>query len=128
MRITDDRLDELVDALVTGVYSSPCWTDNPALLLALAELQDRRDDEYEDADENYETALDLLYETVLDLLEGEFAAEDYSWARDADADADDYSADADDYSYEDYTNPEVDYDGDIYDAPWDVGVHPYVPF
>ena len=96
MRITDDRLDELVDALVTGVHSSPSWTDDPAILLALTELQDRRDDQYEDADENYETALDLLR------------------ARDADADTDDYS-------YEDYTNPEADYDGDISLASWDEG-------
>ncbi len=57
MRITDDRLDELVEALATGRLPSPSWTDTPAVLLALTELQDRRDDEYEDADENYETSI-----------------------------------------------------------------------
>jgi hypothetical protein len=57
MRITDDRLDELVEALATGRLPSPSWTDTPAVLLALTELQDRRDDEYDDADENYETAI-----------------------------------------------------------------------
>jgi hypothetical protein len=54
MRITDDRLDDLVEDFVNG-----CFSDHavPAVLLALTELQDRRDDEYEDADENYETAI-----------------------------------------------------------------------
>jgi hypothetical protein len=106
MRITDDRLDELVEDFVNG-----CFSDHavPAVLLALTELQDRRDDEYDDANDNYETALDIVQAAHPD--------EDYSWARDADDDD------------EDYTNPEVDYDvqedylGDLDDnhfvPPWD---------
>jgi hypothetical protein len=78
MRITDDRLDELVEDFVNG-----CFSDHavPAVLLALTELQDRRDDEYEDANDNYETALDIVQAAHPD--------EDYSWARPRDDDPDD---------------------------------------
>jgi hypothetical protein len=100
MRITDDRLDELVEDFVNG-----CFSDHavPAVLLALTELQDRRDDEYDDANDNYETALDIVqaawdfdpnvgddnYETVLDIVQAAHPDEDYSWARPRDDDPDD---------------------------------------
>jgi hypothetical protein len=69
MRITDDRLDELVEDFVNG-----CFSDHavPAVLLALTELQDRRDDEYDDANDNYETALDIV--------QAAHPEDDYSWA------------------------------------------------
>ena len=50
-------------------------------MLALTELQDRRDDEYDDANDNYETALDIVQAAHPD--------EDYSWARPRDDDPDD---------------------------------------
>ena len=100
MRITDDRLDELVDVFVEGRGEV---NDHAAVLLALAELQDRRDDEYDDANDNYETALDIVqaawdfdpnvgddnYETVLDIVQAAHHDEDYSWARPRDDDPDD---------------------------------------
>jgi uncharacterized protein YciU (UPF0263 family) len=69
MRITDDRLDELVDVFVEGRGEV---NDHAAVLLALAELQDRRDDEYDDANDNYETALDIV--------QAAHPEDDYSWA------------------------------------------------
>src|ERR1039458_2774680 len=57
MRITDDRLDDLVDAFIERQADQ---RDFAAVILALTELQDRRDDEYEDADSNYETARDIV--------------------------------------------------------------------
>jgi hypothetical protein len=47
MRITDDRLADLVDVFVWGDAST---TDAPAILLALLELEERRDDEYGEDD------------------------------------------------------------------------------
>ena len=78
MRITDDRLDDLVDAFIERQADQ---RDFAAVILALTELQDRRDDEYEDANDNYETALDIVQAAHPD--------EDYSWARPRDDDPDD---------------------------------------
>ena len=77
MRITDDRLDELVEDFTAG-YAGP--VDYAAVTLALAELQDRRDDQYEDAESNYETAReyrnppypDTDWETEYDIDEDEY--------------------------------------------------------
>jgi hypothetical protein len=78
MRITDDRLDDLVDAFIERQADQ---RDFAAVILALTELQDRRDDEYDDANDNYETALDIVQAAHPD--------EDYSWARPRDDDPDD---------------------------------------
>ena len=101
MRITDDRLDELVDVFVEGRGEV---NDHAAVLLALAELQDRRDDEYDDANDNYETALDIV--------QAAHPEDDYSWA-------DEYGVSWDDEEAYLAANPDLD-DDLFHDVPpWD---------
>ena len=111
MRITDDRLDDLVDAFIERQADQ---RDFAAVILALTELQDRRDDECEDANDNYETALDIVQAAHPD--------EDYSWARPRDDDPDDGVSWDDEEAYlagDGCLHPDPDDDRYSFVPPWD---------